>query len=665
MKYRSDIDGLRALAVLPVVLFHANLPGFSGGFIGVDVFFVISGFLITSIITREMETGRFSLWQFYERRARRILPALTVVTLATLMVGAVVLLPSELADLGRSTLATAAFASNMYFLLVLDYFGPAAEFAPLLHSWSLAVEEQFYLFFPPMLALVLARYTRLSACWLVLLLSLLSLAAAIVILPHKPSWVFYALPFRAWELGAGALLALGSWPRLQHKTLRNLLGFAALLAVLAPVFLYSHHTLFPGLAAVPPVLGACVLIYLGITPAASDTEPLPLANRLLSHPLLVGIGLISYSLYLWHWPVMAYGRLLLGQAKLPLELGLVTVVLSFALAWLSYRYVERPFRGNGGLLPSRAQALGAAGLTLTLLLAVGAALHLSQGLPTRLTDSSVALYATKSDRNPRRPECFNLNAETPLCQLGAARSPEQAQDFLFWGDSHADAMMPGLAQAAAKQGQSGLFAGHSACVPVPQLRRQPESHSCSAHNARIWQLLQQRDDLPLVILGARWVLSAEGNRYAGEAGKNVVLDWAGPAAERPDTPGNAALLEAGLKATITAIRATGRDVVVLGPVPEVGWDVPTQLARSDMLGLTPPNAPSRAAFEHRSQRTTQILSQVAAETGARYLPLDDLFCAETTCHVQAPTGGLFYVDDDHISRFAAETLLAPRLDALW
>lgn len=670
MQYRRDIDGLRAVAVLPVVLFHANLPGLSGGFVGVDVFFVISGFLITSIITREMETGRFSLWTFYERRARRILPALTVVMLATLAVGALILLPSEFADLGRSTLATALFASNMYFMAVLDYFGPAAEYTPLLHSWSLAVEEQFYLFFPPLLALVLARGPRRRAFWLLLVLSGGSLGAAIYVLPAKPEWVFYALPFRAWELGAGALLALGTWPRIPHAAVRNGLGIAALLAILGPVFLYTHHTAFPGLAAVPPVLGACVLIYLGFAPAASDAaspqaSALPLATRLLSHPALVGIGLISYSLYLWHWPVMAYGRLLLGRATLPLGVGMVTVVLSLGLAWLSCRYIERPFRGTSGVLPKRNQAFWGAGVTLLLLIALGAGLHLSRGLPTRMPASSVAFYAAKEDRNPRRPECFNQSDDAPLCTLGAPRAPDQPQDFLFWGDSHADAIMPGLTRAAHISGQSGLFAGHPACLPVRELRRQPENKSCSTHNAKIWQLLETRTDLPLVILSARWSLSAEGSRYQGETGADVVLDWAGTSA--PPTAGhtNAELLQAGLVATVSAIQATGRKVVILGPVPEIGWDVPTRLARSALLGLPAPHAPSRADFEARSQRTTSVLAHVAAQTGARYVPLDDVFCTDTRCQIQSPDGQLLYVDDDHISRFAAETLLPARLITLW
>jgi len=292
MQYRRDIDGLRSIAVVPVVLFHAGLPGFSGGFIGVDVFFVISGFLITTIVAREIGERRFSLLSFYERRARRILPALAAVLAISLAFGSILLMPTELLRLGRSAAATVLFASNIHFARSLDYFAPTAELEPLLHTWSLAVEEQFYLFFPPLLIGLawLGQSRRMLTA--VVVLSALSLAASVAALDWKPDWVFYIIVFRAWELGAGAILALAATAPPQGRALREALGIGGLLAILVPVAIYTNATRFPGLAALPPVLGATVLIWVGREGEGS------LANRLLALRPLVAIGLISYSLYL-------------------------------------------------------------------------------------------------------------------------------------------------------------------------------------------------------------------------------------------------------------------------------------------------------------------------------------------------------------------------------
>lgn len=262
MKYRTDIDGLRALAVLPVVFYHAGLPGPSGGFIGVDVFFVISGFLITSIVAGEIVDGRFSLVSFYERRARRILPALTCVILASFAVGWFILLPEEFQDFGQSAIATSVFISNVYFAYTFDYFSRAAEFAPLLHTWSLAVEEQFYLFFPPLL-MFLAWMGWQRSFLIVVGLSLLSFVAGVIILPIRADWVFYLIPFRAWELGAGAALALASLQPPGNRAWREALALAGLAGILIPVFVFDSRTPFPGLAALPPVIGTTMLIWLG------------------------------------------------------------------------------------------------------------------------------------------------------------------------------------------------------------------------------------------------------------------------------------------------------------------------------------------------------------------------------------------------------------------
>ncbi|MFM7347934.1 MAG: acyltransferase family protein [Erythrobacter sp.] len=369
MDYRRDIDGLRAVAVFPVVLYHAGVPGFPGGFVGVDVFFVISGYLITAILAREIAEGRFSLAGFYERRARRILPPLAVVLAATLLVGWHLLMPEELLRLGRATFATVLFASNVSAARSLDYFAPAAEFEPLLHTWSLAVEEQFYLIFPLLLmGLAWAGWSR-RALAVVAGLSALSLAAAAALIDARPLWVFYLIVFRVWELGAGAMLALTRPAPPHARLLREGLGLAGLLAILAPVALYSAATPFPGFAALPPVLGATLLIWIGGEGGGSR------ASRLLALRPLVGIGLVSYSLYLWHWPILAFVRVFEGWVRISNATAAGAVAASLAAAWLSWRFMERPFRMRPPDGPSRTTVFALSAVVFGLLGALGETIH--------------------------------------------------------------------------------------------------------------------------------------------------------------------------------------------------------------------------------------------------------------------------------------------------
>lgn len=661
MKYRPDIDGLRAIAVLPVVFYHAGFPGPSAGFIGVDVFFVISGFLITSIVAGEIAEGRFSLVSFYERRARRILPALTAVILASFAVGWFFLLPAEMQNLGRSAFATGFFLSNVYFTLTLDYFAQAAEFAPLLHTWSLAVEEQFYLFFPPLL-MFFAWMGWQRSLSMVVGLSLLSFIAAVVVLPLKPDWVFYLIIFRAWELGAGAMLALASLQPPKGRASREGLALAGLAAILIPVFVFDSTTPFPAAAALPPVLGATILIWVGGKGGGS------LVSSLLAHHALVWVGLVSYSLYLWHWPILAFIRIVLDSAVLPMEVAVVAVALSVAMAWMSFHFVERPFRAHPSRGFGRRAIFFASALCLAIVVVVGWVLHVTEGLPARLPTNVASIAAFSEDKNDRRYDCFERAPNEGLCSIGAAASGEEdyTVDFLFWGDSHADAMMPGMDRAASIVGESGVFAGRSACPPILGIQRNPGGEGCTTFNESVLSWLKGRPDVPLVILGARWTLSVEGTRYRGEAGNGVHLEWIGGSTTHPSVSNNAALVEAGLKETVAEILATGRSVLLLGPVPEIGQNVPTSHARQALLGWTSIPIVTGDDYNSRAGRTERILRQLAEDVeGVQYLPLSNVFCNAAQCQTTSAEGLPLYVDDDHINQTAALSLLAPRLVHIW
>jgi len=337
MRYRPEIDGLRAVAVVPVILFHAGFGRVSGGFVGVDVFFVISGFLITSILLAEHAEGRFSLRSFYERRARRILPALYVVLAACVPMALATMMPDESADFFRGLVSVVLFVSNFWLLQVTGYFQPAADDNPLLHTWSLAVEEQYYVFFP-LLLLFLWRRGPWAMLWGIGLLSVASLALAEVGWRHWPEANFFLLPSRAWELGAGSLaaaLAFGRGPRQgRAPLLAELAAAAGLAAILASIFAFDARTPLPGLYALVPVAGAAAIVG-----CASGT----MVGRLLAAPPLRLVGLVSYSAYLWHQPLFAFARI--GQAERPGhgEMALL-VVVTFVLAALTWRLVEQPFR---------------------------------------------------------------------------------------------------------------------------------------------------------------------------------------------------------------------------------------------------------------------------------------------------------------------------------
>lgn len=366
MNYRPEIDGLRALAVIPVVLFHGEISGFEGGYIGVDIFFVISGYLITGIIKEDIERDRFTLRHFYERRARRILPALFAVSLVTFLMACLLLMPAALRDFCQSLVATASFSSNIYFWLKSGYFQPASELSPLLHTWSLAVEEQFYLLFPLLFAAIMA-----TRQWVVFatifLIGIISLGWSQWAAWHQPSAAFYLTPARAWELMAGCLLAIAYRPQSSRLKCEGF-SIAGIALIVLSIVTFSKQTSFPGFAALIPVGGTMLLIWFA--------QPGTLTAKLLSTRLLVGIGLISYSTYLWHQPLFAFARHISLQPP-PQWVFISLAVLSVALGYLSWRWIETPWRHRARFPPKRVVLLATCG-TATML-TVGLAGHLSKG----------------------------------------------------------------------------------------------------------------------------------------------------------------------------------------------------------------------------------------------------------------------------------------------
>jgi len=608
MDYRREIDGLRAFAVVPVVLFHAGFQGFSGGFVGVDIFFVISGYLITGIILAEKEAGRFTLAAFYERRARRILPALFVVMFACLPFAWFWLLPREMRDFSESLLAVPLFLSNHLFLSESGYFQPAAEAKPLLHTWSLAVEEQYYLLFPPLLMLLWRFGKRATAAFLVVL-GLASLALAHALLQSRPEAAFYILPTRAWELLIGALIGLGIFARLRPARWLREAGAASGLALIVYAILYFDSTTpFPGPHALVPTLGAALIILF----AREQT----LVGKLLAHRLPVGIGLISYSTYLWHQPLLAFARHISPGEPSKLLLGSLAVGAG-ALAYLTWKHVETPFRNRNRF--SRRQIFGYALAGSLFFVILGIVGTLSKGLESRLNPAQLELIALEKYEYRdiyRSGSCFielNQNAER---FSDDCRSKDAAKATLIWGDSHAAALSYGLRQIL----ELGQYTA-SACPPLVSGMGEWRP-KCQQLNDIVREEIQQTRP-GHIILHANWV------------------DY-----DKIDL-----LLQ--LEKTIAFIRqaAPQARITIVGPVPQWPPSLPAYIAkkhlRLDEVELL--FSPKFAELEQMDEK----LAKLAATNQVGFLSSLRALCQDSRCQATIASEGkkvLTMWDYGHLTR---------------
>jgi peptidoglycan/LPS O-acetylase OafA/YrhL len=453
--YRPDIDGLRAVAVGGVVAYHAAPRLLSGGFVGVDVFFVISGFLISGLILSDIEQKSFSFLNFYRRRVRRILPALLVVIVATWLVGLFTLWPRQFADLGAHILAASVFCSNILLTMQTGYFEAAANTKPLLHLWSLAIEEQFYLIWPGML--LLAWKCRFNLTVLFGLILATSFASGMASLASHPAWAFYGLPGRAWELAIGALLTLPRGIGRMPRPMRSALSAAGFLLIVLSMLWLSDRDPYPGWRALLPTIGTGLLIFAG-----KDS----LVGRLLAVRPLVTVGLISYPLYLWHWPLLALTHITQIQ-PMPL-IAAADVTFAAILAWLTYRMVELPIR-NGASISLRRYAPAGLASVLVFCGILGGATEWSSGLAFRLSEDVKELDSFRFDyhRAYRGGTCLLSAEQDERGFAGDCVETAERPLLLLWGDSHAAHLYPGLKALETGSHQFSLAQlTADACPPV-------------------------------------------------------------------------------------------------------------------------------------------------------------------------------------------------------
>jgi peptidoglycan/LPS O-acetylase OafA/YrhL len=632
LKYRADIDGLRAIAVISVVVFHVSQSILNGGFVGVDVFFVISGYLITLGILEGLEKGTFTLGGFYANRCRRIAPAyIVLLAVVTVFVGFLAY-PAETKGYGWSLLAAIFSVSNIYFWLTTNYFALAAEELPLLHTWSLAVEEQFYLNFPMILAFALKRGRR-TALLVVAGIFLASLAASALLVRIWPAGTFYTLPTRAWELLVGSLLGMECRWRASHglrptPAVASLIAFAGLLCMAYAIYFFNSTMAFPGLVAALPCLGAGAVIYAG------SVEVTPI-SRLLSVAPMRFVGKISYSLYLWHWPILVIQKIspfIPGSDSRIVARGGV-IALSFIAAAMSWRFIEKPTRDRARV-PTSFLVRGAFASAAAICIG-GFIMTASGGLPGRYSRQvlAVARYLDYDEvAQFRVGTCFLTRDfdESAYDLKGCLRDDAGKQNIVVVGDSHAAALSYGLRKAFPDS--NILQVTGVGCPPLVVSQPNPPSYCRRLLDIAFRQLPEQRK-IAAIWLIARWNLGRDGAAPGWNA------DWLD-----------------NLSQTIKTLRAHNVPIKLIGPMPEYSTELPRLIAREyETLGRKKP----ASSITGSSLRLDDIMANFARREGVAYVSLREALCPDAHCSTRVDDAPLLF-DTDHLtdrgSEFVAERI---------
>jgi peptidoglycan/LPS O-acetylase OafA/YrhL len=662
MDYRREIDGLRAFAVLPVILFHAGFETFSGGFVGVDVFFAISGYLITTIILAELEQGKFSIINFYERRARRILPALFLVILVCIPFAWFWLLPSDMKDFSESLAAVSVFASNIFFWRESGYFDTAAELKPLVHTWSLAVEEQYYVLFP----LFLMLFWKLGKRWILVTLGLVfvaSLAVAQWAAYANPAAAFYLLPTRGWELLIGAFAAFYlSQPNRKNfgKGLSEFGGWLGVALILYAIFAYSKTTPFPGFFALVPTIGA-VLIILFATQQNT-------VGKFVGNKAFVAVGLISYSAYLWHQPLFAFARHQSSNDPSQIILGLLSFLAIF-LGYLSWKFVEGPFRKRGFI--SRSKVFLLSFFVTVVILVIGIIGHLNNGYTGRLPSNLVweslgAKLAANGDVCDPQPvaDYDGINA----CKFGAVGSNKSV---ILYGDSHAQAINEYLNKEFTKHNIEGIKIGLKDCQIVPSIldTKDPLSkgNECSARFESLKAYIVSNNADVIVI--SRWSFrlypikgvidqmpyqNSEGGReFESYREYAVIKDGKLDFSSKTKSEAVEELVEGFL--------ATNQRIFFIYPVPEIAWNIAKKnfnyykRYRTTLGEISIPYED----FKTRNRFVINIFDSFSNRENFYPVRPSEVFCnsfVKSRCVAQYDSVPYYY-DDDHLSDEGAKLVV--------
>jgi peptidoglycan/LPS O-acetylase OafA/YrhL len=619
--YRSDLDGLRAVAVLSVIAYHLSPNILPGGYLGVDIFFVLSGYLITNVIWREALNKQFSVARFYERRVRRILPALVVLLIVVSACALMVLLPIDLIGFAKSVFASLSFVANIYFWRDADYFSQLAESKPLLHVWSLGVEEQFYIIFP-LLVVLCIRWRRTALLPLTSALVLLSLIANILaIRMNVAGAAFYLLPTRAWEIGAGALLALSPPARTANPWVRNAFALSALILLFSSLCLtqISLGGIVP--AALWVVLGTVMAIYLGNTSGSWLTF-------LFSRTALVWVGLISYSLYLWHWPIFVFAHYYLVRNSFSTVEAAIAVALTFALATLSWRYVERPFRDRSMPIGTVLAWIASAFLITA---ASSVAVLVYNGFPGRFNANAERIaLAIGSEYRCGLTEYIpfgNLHA----CPLSMpSRNPQDATVALL-GNSHAQMYAPLVTDILHANGLAGILVPLNSCLPMPDYNL---SGACMDSAAKNLSAIEALPRIRVAILAMTWEHPGDMYTPMGQAPKGS----------------EAKFFPESLDRLIQNLQQRGKTVVLVGPIAPPTWESASVMARDLAFGhriVEPMFLPESTFMAQQGD----IIAHYASRDDIIFIRPDRIQCKQDRCDYFRDGASLF-ADSSHIAESA-------------
>lgn len=652
--YRRELDGLRSIAVISVVLYHFEIPPFRGGFVGVDIFFVLSGFFIGGILWRQVtENGRIDYTDFLMRRIRRLAPAYFTMILVVSVFAYFLLLPFEYRSFGKEVVSSVLYFSNIIYFRDSGYFDVGAENKVLLHTWSLSVEEQFYIFLPILMALLSRRTNLLFLA--VVFVFLTSLAANIWLTPISQTATFYLFPFRAWELLTGVLLAICGQRYRLSWSVHPALSWIGIALVLVSVMFIPAGESFPGLLAIPPVLGTALLILNG----RSDT----IVNRLLSQPVPVFFGLISYSLYLWHWPIVTLAAYS-SNGDLGGLLKIALIALSVLLAGLSWRFVETPVRRRGAIpnLP----VLGAAAAASAVALSSGLFIYVRDGVPDRFPpeirthiDASGDFY---QDFSRCRTPQTGAWAGVEICPIG----PDGEPRVLIWGDSHVRAFKEGLEQAAWEAETSALLIWNAGCPPLFGLAKAESSttpaqdEACTATNRRIASALDSLEDARSLLLIGRWSYYADGTGSGRDMNNTIRLSPNGDGTASGDT--NVSLLESSWRHSLQVFESRFDNIYLLRQVPEISWYNSREVARRIAHGHLDTSAQvdaltimDRGAAEARATAAEAAMRVPDGDASVHVIDSWPEFCTPSIC--SAMQGGFSnYFDNNHITNTAARRI---------
>jgi peptidoglycan/LPS O-acetylase OafA/YrhL len=656
LSYRPDIDGLRALAVSFVIIYHSGWGLLPGGFIGVDIFFVISGFLITSIILKDLQKDRFSFRHFYKRRIARILPLFYTVGLVSLAVGYLVFTPGDLINLADSLRYAVGFISNIYFYKSSDYFEPASELLPLLHTWSLGIEEQFYVFWPLILILG-AKYLKRS----ILFGLLLGLAIGLAVFSHwqalhHPNEAYFLLPARAFELLIGAMLAF----YLTHSANTDVparyshaIATGGFMLVIGSVLLVDDTAAFPGLNAFWPCLGTAMIIYAG---SHAQTP----AIRFLQYRPLVFVGLISYSLYLWHWPVFSFARYLTPDFST--SYALVAILVTLLVSYFSWRFIEQPLRRTGDRTFSWYFVVYFV-VPVIVFVSISKNIHRNGGYPARLSPAVTELTAiidstyeppTLSDPNRNRP----LPDYADQAWLGDINNPDAPLSSLLWGDSHALHFQAFMHETGERFGFSSGMIATLSCQPLLEtyrLRHGIVRDKCVASNEKAKTAIAS-PDIKHVFIAARWRLYAETTRNPGEAANPTFLG--DDISIEESVENTQRVFQKGMHATIRFIVDNGKIPVIFNQVPEFFVDAANcQIKRIQYPALARGDcAISTADLSQRFRFQQTVFAELKkAFPELRFVNYADLLCDDNTCDSEFQ-GTPLYKDHNHLNGRGGEIL---------